>query len=147
MNVPSDGYAISLYQYDKNGNIIDEKHVERGTNIEVLTLNETTEVLIGGTGSYADAKMMDGNICTIKDDSKYNINLITSGGTINSGNVTSFVSGQLPTIALPTDVTRDGYIFDGWYDNPEFNGSAYTSLDYHSFGMKSDDLTFYAKWI
>ena len=44
----------------------------------------------------------------------YNVTLHTEGGTINAGNVTSYTYNV--DALLPTDVTRDGFRFDGWYD-------------------------------
>ena len=43
----------------------------------------------------------------------YAVTLNTNGGTINNGNVTSYTYGVGAT--LPTDVTRTGYTFKGWY--------------------------------
>ena len=45
----------------------------------------------------------------------YDVSLNTNGGAINSGDVTSYTYGTGAT--LPTDVTRTGYTFAGWYDN------------------------------
>ena len=44
----------------------------------------------------------------------YNVDLDTAGGEINSGNVTSYAYGV--GYQLPTDITRAGYIFNGWFD-------------------------------
>jgi hypothetical protein len=44
----------------------------------------------------------------------YQVDLNTDGGTINSGNITQYTYGVGAT--LPTDVTRDGFTFTGWYD-------------------------------
>lgn len=44
-------------------------------------------------------------------------------------------------IVLPT-VTRAGYTFGGWYDNPGFSGAAYTA----SSIMPAQDVALYAKW-
>ena len=45
----------------------------------------------------------------------YDITLDTDGGTINSGNITSYTYGVGAT--LPTDITKTGYSFAGWYDD------------------------------
>jgi uncharacterized repeat protein (TIGR02543 family) len=38
--------------------------------------------------------------------------------------------------------TRDGYTFEGWFDNPDFRGEAVTSIESGATSTK----TFYAKW-
>ena len=70
----------------------------------------------------------------------YTVNLNTNGGTINSGNVTSYTYGQEAT--LPTDVTKAGYTFKGWYENENFTGNPVTVIGTTEKGEK----TFYAKW-
>lgn len=74
------------------------------------------------------------------DVESYNVTLVLNGGTINSGNVTSYTYGTVVT--LPTDVTRDNYTFDGWYDNSECTGEAVTAISATDVG----DKTYYAKW-
>lgn len=59
-----------------------------------------------------------------------NVTLHDNGGTI-SGNLTQYQEGFGAT--LP-DVTKDYYTFDGWYDNAEFNGEAYTKIPETSTG-------------
>ena len=71
---------------------------------------------------------------------KYAVTLNTNGGTVNSGNITEYVEGTGAT--LPTDVTKNGYDFLGWYDNSGFNGSAVTAIPANATGAK----TFYANW-
>ena len=44
----------------------------------------------------------------------YTVTLHANDGTINNGNVTEYTYGVGAT--LPTDVTRTGYTFKGWYD-------------------------------
>ncbi len=63
------------------------------------------------------------------------------GGTINSGSITEYTEG-VETI-LPEDVTKEGYIFDGWYDNQDFTGSKVTKIT----ATDNEDKTFWAKWI
>ena len=70
----------------------------------------------------------------------YPVTLNTNGGTINSGNVTSYIEGN--EVTLPTDVTRDGYIFGGWYDNSECTGNAITKIPATATGPQE----FWAKW-
>ncbi len=70
----------------------------------------------------------------------YEINLVTNGGTINSGNVTSYTYGVGAT--LPTDITKRGHNFLGWYNNSSFSGSPVTKVGTDEIGNK----TFYAKW-
>ena len=73
-------------------------------------------------------------------NASYKVTLNKNGGTINSGNVTSYTYGTETT--LPTNVTKTGYRFDGWYANDKFTGSAVTKIGANETG----DKTFYAKW-
>ena len=70
----------------------------------------------------------------------YGVTLNTNGGTINSGNVTSYTYST--TTTLPSNVTKTGYTFGGWYDNSSFSGSAVISIGTTAMGAK----TYYAKW-
>ena len=72
--------------------------------------------------------------------SSYAVDLNLGGGAINSGNVTSYTYGVGAT--LPTDITRVGYTFGGWFDNADFDGEAVTNIDATATGAK----TYYAKW-
>lgn len=70
----------------------------------------------------------------------YSVTLNTNGGTINAGNVTSYTYGTGAT--LPTNVTRTGYGFSGWYDNSGLTGSAVMNISATATGNK----TYWAKW-
>ena len=70
----------------------------------------------------------------------YNVTLNTNGGTINSGNVTSYTYGVGAT--LPTNVTKSGCTFGGWYEDSGFSGSAVTTIGTTDTRAK----TYYAKW-
>ena len=70
----------------------------------------------------------------------YAVTLNTNGGTINSGNVTEYTYGVSAT--LPTDVTRTGYTFKGWYDNESLTGSPVTAIGSTETGNKE----YWAKW-
>ena len=47
----------------------------------------------------------------------YAVTLNTNGGTINSGNVTSYTYGVGATLPTAGDMTYTGHTFVGWYDN------------------------------
>ena len=70
----------------------------------------------------------------------YAVTLNTNGGTINSGNVTGYTYGVGAT--LPTDVTRTGYTFKGWYDNENLTGSPVTVIG----GAETGNKEYWAKW-
>ena len=70
----------------------------------------------------------------------YTVTLNAGNGTINSGNVTSYTYGVGAT--LPTDVTRTGYTFKGWYDNENLTGSPVTAIGSTETGNKE----YWAKW-
>ena len=70
----------------------------------------------------------------------YTVTLNTNGGTINNGNVTSYTYGVGAT--LPTDVTRTGYTFKGWYDNEGLTGNPVTAISNTETGNKE----YWAKW-
>ncbi|MBR1625163.1 MAG: InlB B-repeat-containing protein, partial [Clostridia bacterium] len=76
-------------------------------------------------------KIVDGFVTTLN----------TNGGTINSGNVTFYETGVGAT--LPTDVTKNGYGFKGWYGNATFEGDPVTAIGTDATGAKE----FWAKWL
>ena len=71
----------------------------------------------------------------------YTVTFDANGGTINNGDVTEYTYGVGAT--LPTDVTREGYAFDGWYEQSDFSGSKVTKITATDTG----DKTYYAKWL
>ena len=70
----------------------------------------------------------------------YTVTLHANDGTINNGNVTEYTYGVGAT--LPTDVTRTGYTFKGWYDNENLTGSPVTAIGDTETGNKE----YWAKW-
>lgn len=47
-----------------------------------------------------------------------------------------------PEFELPTNLVKEGYVFAGWYDNPEFTGERYYVIPVGTFGP----IDLYAKW-
>lgn len=70
----------------------------------------------------------------------YAVTLHTNGGTINAGDVTEYTYGTGAT--LPTNVTKDGHEFGGWFDNSGLTGDAVTSISNTATGNKE----YWAKW-
>ena len=70
----------------------------------------------------------------------YTVTLNAGDGTINSGNVTEYTYGVGAT--LPTDVTRTGYTFKGWYYNENLTSSPVTAIG----GTETGNKEYWAKW-
>lgn len=76
----------------------------------------------------------------INNDCPFKDNLEPNGGTVNRWNE----DWTKDIIKLPTDVTRPGYIFGGWFLDPNFSGNPITEISRADLvaGVKV-----YAKWI
>ena len=72
----------------------------------------------------------------------YNITYVTNGGTINDANVPNTYTVNDFEIFLPTDVTKEHYTFEGWYEEEDFSGSKQTSFQTGDVC----DKTFYARF-
>ena len=68
------------------------------------------------------------------------ISFETNGGSFVNQAPTSYTPGMaLPTLA---DVSKDGYIFAGWYDNASLTGTPVTAVPSDAL----QDVKYYAKW-
>ncbi len=67
--------------------------------------------------------------------------VILDGNGGNGSSLTNYTYGK--SIALPTDYTKSGYTFAGWYDNPQFNGAPVKIISADQDGS----ITFYALWV
>ena len=65
-----------------------------------------------------------------------------NGGTFADGYE---APDSYPVSELPTkdQITKEGYEFDGWYENEDFSGEKVTSLDTSDH---SGNIVLYAKW-
>ena len=68
------------------------------------------------------------------------VTLNLDGGTVNSGNLRFYQEGNGAT--LPTDLSKSGHAFAGWYESADCAGSAVTAISTSAAGEKA----FYAKW-
>ena len=99
--------------------------------------------LDGNGNSYAPGSSVPADVTELTVQwtaPTYTVTLHTNGGTINNGNVTEYTYGVGAT--LPTDVTRTGYTFKGWYDNEGLTGSPVTAISNTETGNKE----YWAKW-
>ena len=97
--------------------------------------NYTTKVTQIAKGSY-------GNITLYGKWIKiYTLSYVLNGG--EKANCRTSYTSETATFALGNATGREGYTFDGWYDNPDFEGEAVTEVPLGSSG----DKTFYAKWV
>ena len=108
-------------------------------NILLLAGNYTAKLYNKNYFYSIESNSIEFTIST-PEPTTYAITLNANGGTINSGNITSYTYGIGAT--LPTDVTRECYNFLGWYDNEEYTGTAVTEIS----ASETGDKTYYAQW-
>ncbi len=90
-----------------------------------------TEAVVTGMGSYTGTKRVKFTHIL------YELN----GGSEEAANPVAFISVDDTSPDLK-DPVRSGYVFLGWYDNPEFTGSR----KYSVYGYGKESVTVYASW-
>lgn len=76
----------------------------------------------------------------VEDLSSYTITYVKNGGTIaNENNYQKYTPGEVLNLPIPT---KEGYDFEGWYEDSKFSGAEVTQITADATGNK----TFYAKW-
>ena len=119
----------------RDGNI--NWNSESGNVVTFSGLNSSSTLIY--CYSNSDHYYVTAVAVTVADET-YTVTLNTNGGTINSGNITSYTYGTGAT--LPTDVTKDGFVFGGWCDNINLTGTPVTAISATDKGNKE----FWAKW-
>ena len=145
-------YIVTL---ETNGGVVNSGNVERYTYGKGATLptNITRDGYTFG-GWYTNSSYLGSAVQSISSTeigekafyanwlvNSYSITFEPNGGTINNGNVKNYIYGT--TVILPSDVTKTGFTFDGWYDNAEFEGERVAMISSVELGNKA----FYANWI
>lgn len=75
----------------------------------------------------------------------YTITLDLQGGTGGTETVSAIYGSAMPTITVPT---REGYLFDGYYDQTGGKGTKYYNADGTNVkNWDKENATLYAKWI
>jgi len=91
---------------------------------------------------YNFASAVEDNITLYaKWNEEYDITYVLNDGT-NNGSNPSIYTVETPTITL-LEPTRDGFVFDGWFEEIDFSGTEVTEITLGSTG----DITLYAKWV
>lgn len=131
-----------------DGYITKDKEVQNaivGNQVEAVGLAsyDNTFVLSDGTQVYPRIRIRDRAdvVCTAGETpvETWSITFVTDGGTINGEYPTTYTKGTVTV--LPTDVTKPGYTFLGWF-------TAYTGgVQVRQIeATETGDKTFYARW-
>ncbi len=94
---------------------------------------------LGGWDKAFDNIVSDLEVNMIVTPNVYAITFVSNGGS----SVANFDGAYLSNLIEPTDPTREGYIFDGWYLEETFQ-TAYQFTAQST--MPIDGFTLYAKW-
>ncbi len=127
---------------------IDENHQYRVLDTAPINSKTTIKVEIGHNlgGGFVVDDTWDVNF-TIQER-VYNITYITNGGTVTDANnlsITTQKKAEEAPLFADIMVNRDGYVFDGWYLDAEFN-ELYWAIGSETVTMPANDMTLYAKW-
>ena len=123
------------------------------SNTAVATVDESGNVTAVGAGTAtitataavaAEGGEKPSASCTVTvKEAEYTVTLDPNEGTIADGkNVTGYVRGTVTALPTAAEVTREGYLFKGWYEDADFSGSPVTAISDTDTG----DKTFYGKW-
>ena len=131
-----------------DGYITKDKEVQNaivGNLVEAVGLAsyDNTFVLSGGTPVYPRIRIRDRAdvVCTAGETpvETWSITYVTDGGTINGEYPTTYTKGTVTV--LPTDVTKPGYTFLGWF-TAYTGGVQVKQIE----ATETGDKTFYARW-
>ena len=131
----AEGETVTITVTPDSGKEVDQVTVKDASGKDVPFTDN-------GDGTYSfEQPAGDVEIIVVLKAKTYTVTLVTNSGTIRDGDVTEYTYGV--GTKLPTDVTRSGYRFGGWYDNEDCKGTAITEINTTDSGNK----IFYAKWM
>lgn len=131
-----------------DGYITKDKEVQNaivGNQVEAVGLAsyDNTFVLSDGTPVYPRIRIRDRAdvVCTAGETpvKTWNITYVTDGGTIGGEYPTTYTKGTVTV--LPTNVTKPGYTFLGWF-TAYIGGVQVRQIE----ATETGDKTFYARW-
>ena len=146
-------YRTAFYANNNKENniIISYNNAEESVDVPENPTLPDNDCSFGGwyaSNTFAESDKLTTTSVIVTSDKEYwakwtaNVRLNVNGGTINSGNVTSYTYGTETTLPTAQDITRTGYTFGGWYDNEALSGDPVTAITATDTGNK----TYYAKW-
>ena len=137
----------------KEARVFIDGYITKDKEVQNAIVGNQVEAV--GLASYDNTFYLDGNqiapririrdradvVCTAGETpvKTWNITYVTDGGTINGEYPTTYTKGTVTV--LPTDVTKPGYTFLGWF-------TAYTGgVQVRQIeATETGDKTFYARW-
>ena len=137
----------------KEARVFIDGYITKDKEVQNAIVGNQVEAV--GLASYDNTFYLDGKqiapririrdradvVCTAGETpvKTWNITYVTDGGTINGAYPTTYTEGTVTV--LPTDVTKPGYTFLGWF-------TAYTGgVQVRQIGAtETGDKTFYARW-
>ncbi|MGC6397835.1 MAG: InlB B-repeat-containing protein [Ilumatobacteraceae bacterium] len=138
---------VRIYEWNgsawtQTGADIDGEAVNDYSGHSVAMSSDGTKVAIGATGNDATGSNAGHvRVYSISTAATLNITYDSQGGsTVTDGDTTTTTGGSIST--LPTDPTRDGYTFNGWYTATS-SGTQITAGTAHN---QTADFTLYAQW-
>ena len=152
----AEGKIQTIMVKDAAGNearVFIDGYITKDTEVENAVVGNLVEAV--GLASYDNTFYLDGKqiapririrdradvVCTAGETpvKTWNITYVTDGGTINGAYPTTYTEGTVTV--LPTDVTKPGYTFLGWF-TAYIGGVQVKQIEATETGEK----TFYARW-
>lgn len=137
----------------KEARVFIDGYITKDTEVENAVVGNLVEAV--GLASYDNTFYLDGKqiapririrdradvVCTAGETpvKTWNITYVTDGGTINGAYPTTYTEGTVTV--LPTDVTKPGYTFLGWF-TAYIGGVQVRQIE----ATETGDKTFYARW-
>lgn len=145
-------YPVVMQDSDGGTSSASTKDAEEGTKIELTATPDEGyhfvkwQVLSGDVSIENNSFIMPAaevRIQAVFEADTYTVTLNANGGTINSGDVTSYTYGVGAVLPTADNMSYTGHTFNGWYEDSSFSGSPVTAISATDTG----DKTFYAKWV
>ena len=134
---PEASQSVTWASSDTNVATVDESGNVTAVGAGTATITATAKV------AAADGLMLSASCTVTVMEPTYTVTLNPNEGTIADGKtVTGYVRGTVTALPTANDITREGYLFKGWYEDANFSGSPVTAITATDTGNK----TFYAKW-